>query len=1113
MTDAGGHGAPEGAWGASDERFRTLLHFSFDVYWETDAEHRFTLQEFSNDLADAPARGSEIGKTRWEVPYLEPGEAAWREHRATLDAHLPFRDFEVARPTPDGGTRYVSVSGLPVFDESGRFVGYRGVGRHITERKRADRALRQSQAYLAEAQRLTHTGSWAYNPVDGEISYWSDEAYRIFGLDPGERGAPERGQLIRLVHPEDRDGLVARMAGAVRDKIDFAEDFRIVIPDGTVKHLHAIGHPVLDQGGTGAEYFGTVMDVTERTRADEEHRSHLWFLESMDRINRAIQGTNDIEQLMGHVLDAVLEVFACDRAWLVHPCDPDAPSWSPAMERTRPDVPGAFTAGTAFPVDAEVAALFAAARGSERVVHLGQKPVSGVPPVAAQFAIHSQLAMAVHPKGAQPYLFGIQQCSGPRVWTAVEQRVFQGIGRRLADALTSLLVFRTLRDSERKLEASQRMARVGYWERDLINGRVTLSAETFRIFGLSPDERLANLAEWHARWQAFIVPEDRPRVLAAVAAALDGGPRYDVEFRIVRASGETRVVHSQGDVIRDASGRPCRMFGTQQDITELRQAEDDLRASEARFRTFVDHATDAFFLHDDDLTVVDVNRHACEVLGYTREELIGMHPRQFDADLDERTLAELAERVSAGETVTFETRHRRKDGAEFPVEVRARRLHQGARPFRLSLVRDISERKAAEKRAATQHAVAQILADAATMEEATPRVLQAVCEGLDWDLGALWRIDHEARVLRCAQVWRKVSLDAVPFEAVTRQTAFAMGAGLPGRVWASRVAACIPDVAHDPTFLRANEAARGGLHAAFAFPILLAGEVLGVIDFVSRDVRRSDQELLDMMATLGSQIGQFIERKRAEDALRLAQSELTHLARVMTMGELTASIAHEVNQPLLGIVSSASSCSRWLAAEPPNLQRAQRALDRIVQAGTRASAVIDRVRTLVKREPVRAAPVDLNEVVRDVVAMVRDELQRGGVSLETGLAEELPAVPGDRVQLQQVILNLMLNAIEATRGIEGRPRQVSVASRVERDKGVQVEVRDSGVGLTADSQARVFEAFFTTKPSGLGMGLSISRSIIEAHGGRISATPNYPHGAIFQFWVPLVSEDTGAVRQ
>jgi PAS domain S-box-containing protein len=263
----------------------------------------------------------------------------------------------------------------------------------------------------------------------------------------------------------------------------------------------------------------------------------------------------------------------------------------------------------------------------------------------------------------------------------------------------------------------------------------------------------------------------------------------------------------------------------------------------------------------------------------------------------------------------------------------------------------------------------------------------------------------------------------------------------------------------------------------------------------------------DVVEVLGT-VRDVTERKHAEHALREAQAALAHVTRVTTLGEVTASIAHEVNQPLLGIVSSASSCSRWLAAQPPNLQRAQRALERIMEAGARASAVIDRVRTLVKREPLRAAPVDLNDIVRDVTAILRHEVLRSGVLLRTRLADELPVVPGDCVQLQQVVLNLILNAIEATREIEGRSRQVWVESRLERGKAVHVEIRDSGVGVAADSRARVFEAFYTTKKSGLGMGLSICRSIVEAHGGRISAMPNSPHGAIFRFSLPLVSEGT-----
>ena len=219
-------------------------------------------------LADAPAPGSEIGKTRWEVPYLEPDAEAWRKHREALDAHLPFRDFELARPAPDGGKRYVSVSGLPVFDKSGRFIGYRGVGRHITERKRAEEALRRSETYLAEAQRLSHTGTLVFNataPV-----YWSEESYRIWGLDPLE-GLPRRETVLQRIHPDDRERVNVEIQQALLQKRNIALEFRITLPDGTVKYLQSIGHPLFSADGETVEMIATHVDVTERKRAQEEH--------------------------------------------------------------------------------------------------------------------------------------------------------------------------------------------------------------------------------------------------------------------------------------------------------------------------------------------------------------------------------------------------------------------------------------------------------------------------------------------------------------------------------------------------------------------------------------------------------------------------------------------------------------------------------------------------------------------------------------------------------------------------------------------------------------------------------------------------------------------------
>jgi signal transduction histidine kinase len=473
--------------------------------------------------------------------------------------------------------------------------------------------------------------------------------------------------------------------------------------------------------------------------------------------------------------------------------------------------------------------------------------------------------------------------------------------------------------------------------------------------------------------------------------------------------------------------------------------------------------------------------------------------------LDEAAMERLAQRVGAGETVTFETRHRRKDGTIFEVEIRSHQFQQGTQRLRYSLVRDITARKRAEQRLIAEHSVTRILAEVATVEEATPKILQALCECLGWDLSTLWRIDQEAGVLRCAQMWRQPSVEATQFEAATRTSTFRPGSGLPGQVWASRAPACIPDVVHDPTFLRARIAAREGLHAAFAFPILLGSEVLGVIDFVSREIRQPDQDLLDMMASVGSQIGQFIERKHAEESLRQTQAELAHVARLTTLGELTASIAHEINQPLGAMVNSANACVRWLAAQ--NLERARQSAMRIVADGQRAGGIITRIRALAKNAPSRKDWLDINDTIRDVLVLAHSEVHRHRVVVETHLAEPVPLVLADRIQLQQVLLNLVINAIEAMSGVDDGPRQLVVQSDPDTAPGVLVTVRDSGPGLDPQRLDRLFDAFYTTKPHGLGLGLAISRRIIEAHGGRLWASANVPHGAVFQFTVPRGSEE------
>jgi PAS domain S-box-containing protein len=261
----------------------------------------------------------------------------------------------------------------------------------------------------------------------------------------------------------------------------------------------------------------------------------------------------------------------------------------------------------------------------------------------------------------------------------------------------------------------------------------------------------------------------------------------------------------------------------------------------------------------------------------------------------------------------------------------------------------------------------------------------------------------------------------------------------------------------------------------------------------------------DLVKIVGT-IMDVTERKRAEEALREAQAELTHVTRMMTMGELMASIAHEVNQPLAAVTTNGSACLRWLARDPPNLEEARECLRRIIRDGNRAGDVIARIRALVKKSAPAKAPLDLSDTIQEVLTMITPEACQHRVAVWTDLAASLPLVWGDRLQVQQVLLNLVMNGIEAMQAVTDRPRELRIRTQPHEFDTVLVTVQDTGIGLDPQSMARLFEPFYTTKPEGMGLGLSISRSIIEAHGGRLWATPNDGPGATFQFTLPAGSE-------
>jgi PAS domain S-box-containing protein len=505
----------------------------------------------------------------------------------------------------------------------------------------------------------------------------------------------------------------------------------------------------------------------------------------------------------------------------------------------------------------------------------------------------------------------------------------------------------------------------------------------------------------------------------------------------------------------------------------LRKIAERVRRSQQalvgeQWREVFEHNPVMYFVVDATCVVMSVNAFGAAQLGYTVDELVGQSV--FDVFLEEdrasvrKNLAVCSEQP--GQPHAWEVRKTRKDGTVLWVRENAKAVRRpGNQVIILIACEDITERKRAE--------------DALRQSE----MYLAEAQRLSRTGSFGWCV-ATGEIVWSEETFRILDYDRTTkpnLELVLRRTH-------------------PEDLAANEQFL--ERAAREGKDWEFERRLLMPDGTVKHVRAVARAVRDAQ----DGLEFIGA-IMDVTASRQAEEQLNRARAELAHVARVSTVGELTAAIAHEVSQPLTGLVTSGNACLRWLAVEPPNLEAARRAVERMISDGTRAGDVIGRIRAMVRKSPPRRDQLNINETLMEVITLIRGEIQRNGISLRTELSNDLPLVAGDRIQLQQVILNLIMNAVDVMSGVGQRQRELAVASALDEPNGVLVTVRDSGPGLDPTSLDRLFEAFYTTKPDGMGMGLAISRTIIEAHGGRLWATPNLPRGAVFRFRVPTGGEE------
>jgi PAS domain S-box-containing protein len=903
--------------------------------------------------------------------------------------------------------------------------------------RRTESALLKAETYLTEAQRLHQTGSFGWNVSLGEI-VWSEQAYRIFGVD--RTAKPTLELILERTHPDDRAAVQGMIDRALGDQKDFEHQYRLLMPDGSVKHIHAMAHATTDASGT-VEFVGAVSDVTAGREAERRLRlSEAYLAESQHLSHTSSWTWDERRQEYVYLSDEIYHLFGIERG-----------SKSDLVETYHDLMP---------PED------------KARMVEAVKRAIRDRTDLEVDFRIRL-------PDGTTKHVHSV----GHPVLSS-EGKVIQLVGTNV-DVTEQYEAKEKLQRAFDEIKRSQDHLRLVIdtiptlvWRSNPAGVPDFLNKPALDYTGLAPGEIALD-------WRPAFNPRDKKDVYLKWAAIRESGKRGSLEARLRRFDGEYRWFVFEAEPLRDQTGNIVSWYGSATDIEDrklaelslreaketLQEAFDEIKRSQDHLRLVIDTIPTLVWRAGPDGVPDFLNKPALDYTGLSPGEIEFGWPRAFHPEDKKYVFVTWSTIRQSGRPGSLEARLRRFDGEYrwFLFEAEPLRDQTGTITSWYGSATDIEDRKLAEL----------------SLRESEQRFRDYAETASDW----LWETGPDHKITRISDHINVVGFTATRLPGVTR--------------W--QVAS---DVEAEPEKWRRH---REMLDAHlpfrdFVYSIINDSGSQVYVRSSGKPVFDADGHFLGYRGS-ANDITASIRAEQAEEALRKAQTELAHVTRVTMLGELTASIAHEVNQPLTAVVTNAEASLRWLNRETPDLAAVRRSVESVINDGCRASDVIRRVRALAKKSDMEAVKLDLNQVANEAIALVERELAKHEILLHTDLAPALPEILADRVQLQQVIINLLMNGIEAMEPITDRPRELLIRSGLDDAQQLTLSVTDSGIGISAESANRLFNAFFTTKSNGLGMGLSICRSIVEAHGGRMFASPNDGPGATFQFALPLHQED------